>query len=101
MNTTAQSLIHLALIALVPAAIAAIAISCCPAKAQGPIGSSQVSLSGDREHRFMIMCLAGRSTLFNHRGHGKHASVSVRMEYPDERLEYCAAQIKNYRSLTP
>ena len=88
-------------------AVAALA-SCCPAKAQRPASAVQIAgpwANGHEqkygERTMMRTCLSGRATLFAHRGHGKHGSLAVRMEHPDERLEYCIAQIENYRSIAP
>lgn len=106
MSSTTELLRHIAGVTAIHIALGAVAISCCPAGAQKPVSAARLAgpwpdgherLSGEFE--MMRMCLSGRSTLVRHEGHGKHNSISTRMEYPDERLEYCVLQVKNYRSL--
>ncbi len=49
------------------------------------------------EGEFLRMCLAGRGTVFNHSS-GKYTVAKGRLEYPDERFQYCLLQVENYRS---
>ncbi len=88
MNSTAQSLTHLAMIAIVPAAICALAISCCPAEAQSKLVPEPIFELEVFERDEMWACLSTRS-----------AAGYDNYESPSARLDYCIAQIKNYRSL--
>ena len=64
--------------------------STLPAQAESQFKLAYTPGGANTERKMMRTCLSTRLYDSNH----------YRLEYPSDRLEYCIAQIKNYRNLT-